>query len=127
MIPDANLFVVSSYLSGAIDCGMVRSTIEGGVHLQDLTEGSVILIKTQNHTYTMVNCGEGKALLRGHPDLCPEPVLVRIHGSTWGGSTLKFRFIGRGMRLEFGHPEYECPIVTSIVVDVRELTKRPHI
>jgi hypothetical protein len=120
MIPDASLFVTSSHLSNTINCAVVRSEIEGGVHLQDLAEGSVVLIETQNRIYTLVNCGQGKALLRGHPELCPEPVLVRIHGSTWGGSTLKYRFIGRGMHLEFGHPKYELPIVTSLVVDVRE-------
>jgi hypothetical protein len=32
---------------------------------------------------------------------------------------LKERYIGRGMRLEFAHPNYE-PITTSIIVDVRE-------
>jgi hypothetical protein len=33
---------------------------------------------------------------------------------------LKSRFIGRGMRLEFGHPDFE-PIRTSVILDVREV------
>ena len=119
MTPDPRVFATGAHLSRAIACGVVRSEIEGGVHLDDLAEGSVVLIETQSRTYTMVNCGHGRALLRGHPDFCPEPVLVRIHGSTWGGSTLKYCFIGRGMRLEFGHPDFKRPIVTSIVLDVR--------
>jgi len=41
------------------------------------------------------------------------PILVTIHGSTWGGSMLKQRFIGRGMQLEFHHSNYSTPIVTS--------------
>ena len=33
---------------------------------------------------------------------------------------LKRRFVGRGMRLEFRHPEYKTPIVTSTVREIRE-------
>ena len=33
---------------------------------------------------------------------------------------LKRRFVGRGMHLEFCHPEYSTPIVTSCVQEVRE-------
>lgn len=33
---------------------------------------------------------------------------------------LKVRFIGRGMHLEFRHPGYPTPIVTSIIQEIRE-------
>ena len=33
---------------------------------------------------------------------------------------LKLRYIGRGMHLEFCHPEYRTPIVTSRIQEVRE-------
>ena len=33
---------------------------------------------------------------------------------------LKRRFVGRGMHLEFRHPEYRTPIVTSSVKEIRE-------
>ena len=33
---------------------------------------------------------------------------------------LKRRFVGRGMHLEFCHPEYSTPIVTSRVQEIRE-------
>ena len=49
----------------------------------------------------------------------PEPVLVRISGSNWGGSMLKAAFLGRGMHLEYKHPKYRGPIVTSAIVDIR--------
>ena len=62
--------------------------------------------------------GLGKELIWGHPQYCPEPVPVRIKGSTWGGSMLKLRFIGRGMRLEFRHPVFRT-ILTSRIVDIR--------
>jgi len=59
-------------------------------------------------------------LISGHPEYCPEPVLVAITGSSWGGSMLKSGFVGRGMHLEFSHPAYRVPITTSRIKDVRE-------
>jgi hypothetical protein len=44
-------------------------------------------------------------------------------GSTWGGTMLKSRFVGRGMRLEFHHPEYSTPIITSPIQAIDE--RRP--
>jgi hypothetical protein len=98
---------------------IVQSEIEGGVNLRDLPPGTVLEVQTQNRSYIIQYRGSGQALISGHPVFCPEPVLVSIHGSTWGGSMLKERFIGRGMCLEFGHPTYQ-PITTSAIVDVKE-------
>jgi hypothetical protein len=64
--------------------------------------------------------GESHAFISGHPQYCPEPVLVAIAGSTWGGSMLKLHFLGRGMHLEFHHPEYRTPIITSTIQEIRE-------
>jgi hypothetical protein len=47
-------------------------------------------------------------------------VQVAIAGSTWGGSMLKLQFVGRGMHLEFHHPEYATPIVTSPIQEIRD-------
>jgi len=116
-VPD--IFTPNPHLSDEINRNIVQSEIEGGVSMQNLPKGAVVEIETQNRVYTLVSCGEGDALLHGHPTFCPEPVLVSIHGSTWGGSMLKYRYIGRGMHLEFGHPSYEGPIITSRIVDVR--------
>ncbi len=33
---------------------------------------------------------------------------------------LKVRFIGRGMCMEFTHPQYQTPILTSPVQEIRE-------
>ena len=105
-------------LSDAVNSNIVQSEIEGGVHLQDLPPGTVLEVQTQNRSYTILYKGWDQALISGHPVFCPQPVPVTIHGSSWGGSMLKTRFIGRGMRLEFGHPEFD-PIRTSVIVDVR--------
>ena len=36
---------------------------------------------------------------------------------------LKRRFVGRGMHLEFRHPEYRTPIVTSRIKEIRECVR----
>lgn len=113
-----NFFCPHPNLSDEVNRNIVQSEIEGGVHLDDLGEGAVLEVETQNRLYTIVNCGRGKALISGHYKFCPHPVLVWIHGSTWGGSMLKVRFIGRGMRLEFQHPTYHT-ITTSRIVEIR--------
>ena len=38
---------------------------------------------------------------------------------------LKLRFVGRGMHLEFHHPEYRTPIITSTIQEIRE-SVQPH-
>jgi hypothetical protein len=112
-------FDPSPHLCDAVNDQIVQSEIEGGVHLRDVVPGTVLEVRTQNRAYTIEYQGSGQALISGHPVFCPEPVLVNIHGSTWGGSMLKERFIGRGMRLEFAPPTNPA-ITTSIIVEVRE-------
>jgi len=114
------MFTPHPNLSDEVNGNIVRSEIEGGVCLGDLPPSTVLEIQTQHHRYTAVFLGESQALISGHPEYCPEPVLVAIAGSTWGGSMLKLRYIGRGMHLEFCHPEYRTPIVTSRIQEVRE-------
>lgn len=114
-----DLFLPHRNLSDEVNRNIVRSEIEGGVYLDDLPRGAALEVETQNRSYKIVNRGQGQALISGHPKFCPDPVLVSIQGSNWGGSMLKVRFIGRGMRLEFRHPEFRT-IMTSRIVDIRE-------
>lgn len=116
------LFKPHPCLSDAINHNVIQSEIEGGVHLRDVPLGAVLEVQTQNRSYTIVNQGRGHALISGHPEFCPDPVLVKVHGSTWGGAMLKEAFIGRGMHLEFRQPAH-LPITTSRIVEVR--AKRP--
>ena len=102
---------------------IVRSEIEGGVFLHDLPQHTILEIHTMHRCYTAVVLGEGEELISAHPQYCPQPLLVAISGSTWGGSMLKPDFVGRGMHLEFYHPEYDAPIVTSLIRDVRECSQ----
>jgi hypothetical protein len=117
---DLTMFMPHPNLGDEVNGNIVRSEIEGGVSLGDLPPSTVLEIQTQHHRYTAVFLGESQALISGHPEFCPEPVLVAIAGSTWGGSMLKLRYIGRGMHLEFCHPEYRTPIITSRIQEVRE-------
>jgi hypothetical protein len=117
------MFMPHPNLADEVNHNIVQSEIEGGVCLDDLTPATVLRIHTQNHCYTAVLLGGSQALLSGHPEFCPQPVLVTIHGSTWGGSMLKQRFVGRGMRLEFRHSEYRTPIVTSSIREIHDCTR----
>jgi hypothetical protein len=112
------MFRSSPHLSDAVNRRIVQSEVEGGVHLGDLPAGSGLEIETENRFYTIEYRGLNQALISGHPVFCPEPTLVTIHGSTWGGAMIKTGFIGRGMRLEFRSPECE-PVTTSVVREVR--------
>src|SRR4051812_21510098 len=112
------LFRPHPNLGDCVNGNIVQSEIEGGVYLKNLIPGTVLRVRTQNHAYTILYQGWDQAMISGHPVFCPEPVPVTIHGSTWGGSMLKARYIGRGMHLEFAHPNFE-PIRTSVIVEVR--------
>ena len=117
-ITQAVLFQAHPNLSDEINRNIIQSEIEGGVDLRDLPAGSVLAIQTQNRFYRVVSLGDDTALISGHPEFCPDPVQVRIHGSTWGGSMLKTRYVGRGMHLEFEHPIHDT-VITSQIVDIR--------
>jgi hypothetical protein len=118
--PVPNLFAPHPNLSDQVNHNIAQSEIEGGVHLDALSVGDMLEVETQNRWYTIVNRGSGQVLICGHPKFCPAPTLVRIEGSTWGGSMLKSRFIGRGMRLEFRHPAFKT-VTTSRIVEIRAM------
>jgi len=115
-----HLFRSHPNLSDEVNHNIAQSEIEGGVSLNDLPPATVLEIQTQHHCYVVVLLSDNKALISGHPQFRPEPTQVAIAGSTWGGSMLKRRFVGRGMHLEFCHPQYPTPIVTSPIQEIRE-------
>jgi hypothetical protein len=97
--------------------------VEEGVALDDLSEGTMLEVETRHHIYHIKHLGDGGALISGHPEYCPEPVQVDLFGSTWGGESLRLRFIGKGARLEFRHPVRGI-VRTSRVLEVRVLSAR---
>ena len=120
-MPDPRLFQPHPNLSDDVNRDIVQSEIEGGVRVEDLVPGSWLQVTTRNTCYRILVLFGAVALITGHARFCPRPVLITIHGSTWGGSMLKRRFIGRGMHLEFRHPDYRTPIVTSPIKEIQEL------
>jgi hypothetical protein len=118
------LFTPHPNLSDDVNRKIVQSEVEGGVFLSNLQPRTVLQILTCHHCYTAVLLRDNLMLLWGHPEICPRPVTVSIAGSTWGGTMLKTRFLGRGMRLEFHHPAYRTPIVTSPIQEIVE--RRPN-
>lgn len=118
MAPSPALFQPSPYFDDPINGNIIQSEIEGGVDLRILPTGVVLSIETRNRSYTVVHLGDEGALISGHPEFCPDPILVRINGSTWGGTMIKTKFLGRGMHMEFEHPVCRT-IITSPIVDIR--------
>jgi len=121
-LPSPSFPVPHPYWSDQVNHNVIQSEIEGGVYLRDLRAGATLEIETLDWVCRMVYCGDNEALVSGHPVLCPDPVRVYVAGSTWGGSMLKQSFVGRGMCLEFMHPEYHR-VLTAPIVEVRELAQ----
>lgn len=119
MADSPKLFRPHANLSDEVNRNIVQSEIEGGVRIDDLQPGSALEITTQDTHYQVLLLRGNLALITGSL-CCPGPVLVRIHGSTWGGSMLKVRFIGRGMCMEFSHAQYQTPILSSPIQEIRE-------
>ncbi len=122
MLPLAEPFRPHPNFDDAINRAICQSEIEGGVGLDELPVGAVLDVETANNVYRIENRGDGEVLISGHPEICPTPVLVNFHGSTWGTAMLKLRFIGRDMSMEFRHPERGV-VRTSRVRDIRERTR----
>ncbi len=126
VVEPTSFFAPHPNLSDEVNRNIVHSEIEGGVFLRDLPSSTVLQIQTRNHCYTAIVLDHSTAMISGHPEFCPEPVLVDIAGSTWGGCMLKRHYVGRGMRLEFCHPEYPTPILTSVIQNIWECPKATH-
>jgi hypothetical protein len=116
--PEPDLFQPHPSLADVVNDNIVRAEIAGGVKLDGLPAGTELEVETQHRYYAIEYQGDGKGIISGHPLFCPVPTLVQISGSTWGGSMLWSRFVGREMHLEFVHPVYGR-ITTSRIEDVR--------
>ncbi len=115
------IFQPHKNLDETINRAIIRSEIEGGVDLRSLPRQSKIEVATKNRRYVLITeCG-GEVWITGHPRYCPEPVLVEVSGSNWGGSMIKTHYLGRGMHMEFRHPSFPGSIVTSAILDIKVL------
>src|SRR5260370_24990940 len=103
-IPQPNFFTAHPNLSDQLNANIIESELEGGVYLRDLPCGTALTVQTTNRFYTLIRMGEEAALISGHPQFCPQPILVRVQGSTWGRAILKINFLARGMHMECERP-----------------------
>ncbi len=124
VLPKVDLFRPHPCLGDQVNRAIIQSEIEGGVFLRELPIGTHLEVETRNRFYELENRGSGHVVISGHPRFCPRPILVKLNGSTWGGSMMKMQFIGRGMFLEFRHPVYGI-IRTSRIQEVQELPPGP--
>jgi hypothetical protein len=92
--------------------------LEEGLSLADLSIGDSVEVKTKHRCYVIENRGNGQVLISGHPQYCPQAVLVKLNGSTSGGFLTKVGIIRRGMFLEFRHPVHGI-IRTSHIQAIR--------
>jgi hypothetical protein len=95
-------------------------SVPQGVDIDELAIGAHLQIETGHTTYRLENRGEGKVLISGHPEYCPEPVLVDFQGSIGGPALLKMWHIEPGLKMAFLHPKYGM-VRTSRVRSIRQL------
>ena len=122
-VSDASPMVSVSEPDVEVIQSISRTKQREGVCLDDLKVGDELELATKNRTYLVENRGNGDILISGHPKYCPQPTLVKLYGSTAGWTVLIPGFIGRGMYLEFRHPEHGL-IRTSRIEEIR-LPKQP--
>ena len=93
-----------------------------GIGLQELGAGKVLIVETDNGTYTIevLNPAERTVRVVGGEHF-PNPEICILSGSTFGGSMLKMGWIGMGMHMEFHRPNAELAnrrVTTSPVIAV---------
>ena len=59
-LPLPKLFTPHPNLGDGVNHNLIASEVEGGVFLDQLPEGAVLHVETQNRAYTLVNRGKGR-------------------------------------------------------------------
>jgi len=106
-----------SISDSAVLMARVHPDADGGVELANVPPGLMLEVRTRNHTYTIIPQPSGKAMIWGHPELCPEPIEVAEVGSTAGGYVVREGYLCPDMKLVFRHNDR--PVKTSRIVGVR--------
>ena len=127
-------FTPHSNLGDEVNRNIAESELQGGVHLDNAPVGSRFSIVMRDHVALLVKQGESDYLISGHSIYYPEPIPIRVLGSTWGGMMLKPKFIGRGMRFVFirlgREPDFRVEgeylidnngITTSEILEIEEI------
>ncbi len=107
-------------LGAVLPAASTPAAVSNGVDIDELAIGARLEIETGHTTYTLENRGEGKVVISGHPEYCPEPVLVDFQGSVGGAALLKMWHIELGLKMAFRHPQLGM-VRTSRVRSIRVL------
>ena len=99
--------------------GLQEREERAGLDFESLPVGAVVEIETKHHNYCIEKCDDNKAVMSGHPQYCPKPVLVELYGTT-SGWDLKVGVIEPGTKLIFRHPDFGV-VTTSRIVSCHEL------
>ena len=95
---------------------------DGGVDLRQLKPGTVLEVQTKNNVYSVVPQASGESLIWGHPELCPEPILIAGLGSAYDSGLFRESYLGPGMRLSF--PLQGRRVSTSRIIAVQAKPKQ---
>lgn len=85
---------------------------EKDLHFDALPNGTVVRVSTRNTQY-LFRKHEGGIDVKGGPRF-PDWTSGYFNGSTWGGSMIRFGWIGYGMNMEFGSDDHPCLISTPV-------------
>lgn len=107
-------------LGAALPPAGIPAAVSNAVDIDELAIGARLEIETGHSTYRLENRGDGKVLISGHREYCPEPVLVDFQGSVGGPALLKMWHIEPGLKMAFRHPELGM-VRTSRVRSIRVL------
>lgn len=85
-----------------------------GVDLTSLEAGTLLVVETENTTYN-IEILENKRFKVEGGEFFPRPLETYVMGCTFGGSTVKTRWIGVDAFVEMGNP-LQAGIVTTTIV-----------
>ena len=88
----------------------------GGILLDSLPVGTVVLVETKNNTYTVTTQGNGEAIISGHAEYCPEPMTVRGIGATYPSKVFREGYLAPELRFTF--PTGGKRVTTSRIVAI---------
>jgi hypothetical protein len=95
---------------------------DASINLSELPLGSMLQVQTENRTYLLENRGNGQVKIKGHPEHCPEPILVSIYGSVAGAQMPRAMLIRPGMCLVYRHPTAGL-VRTSRIAEIRPIER----
>ena len=93
------------------------------IDIDELPIGAKLEVETGHTTYRLENRGQGQVLISGHPEYCPEPILVDFQGAIGGPGLLKMWHIEPGLKMAFQHPKLGT-VRTSRVRSIRLLNSQ---